>query len=263
MRTTFKKRTAVLAVDIGNTTIHLAAARQGKVVAAARVLTSQVRTGLRKDVGKALAQLSRKVSGFDCAVICSVVPQTRKIVEPALKAEVGKVYVVGRDIKVPVKNRYAKPRQVGQDRLVSAFAARELFGAPAVVIDLGTAITMDVISARGDYLGGVIIPGLTLSARTLFERTALLPQVKIQRPRSLIGRDTESSILSGLFYGYGEMLSGMIKLMKKKVKGRAQVILTGGYTDLMKKHISAPRTRIEKNLVIKGLEMLAPTPKTL
>jgi len=251
-----KKQTAVLAVDIGNTTVHFAAVNKGKVLGSTCVLTSQVKAGLRKDVRKALQRIAKHVSSFECAVVCSVVPQTLKIIEPLLKSKFSSVKIVGRDIKVPIKNCYQKPRQVGQDRLVSAYAARELFGLPALVIDLGTAITMDVISGQGHYLGGVIIPGLTLSARTLFERTALLPKVKIRRPGSVIGRDTESSILSGLFYGYGEMLTGMIKLLKKKVKGKARVVLTGGYADLMRKYISAPGAKVEEHLVIKGLDLL-------
>jgi len=256
MKTIKKKQSAILAVDIGNTTIHFAALIKGRVFSSTRVQTSQVKAGLREDVLKALKRVGKGVSSFECAIVCSVVPQTLKIVEPLLKSRVPSVKIVGRDIKVPIKNCYQKPRQVGQDRLVSAFAARELYGLPALVIDLGTAITMDVINAQGHYLGGVIIPGLTLSARTLFERTALLPKVKIRRPNALIGRNTESSILSGLFYGYGEMLTGMIKLMKKKVKGCARVVLIGGYADLMKKYISAPGAKVEEHLVMKGLDLL-------
>ena len=103
------------------------------------------------------------------------------------------VRIIGKDIHVPMVNKYKNPKQVCQDRLVGAYAARMLYGEPLIVIDLGTAIAFDVVSAKGEYLGGVIVPGLRLSAESLFTKTALLPEIDIKAPQSPIGRTTQVS----------------------------------------------------------------------
>jgi type III pantothenate kinase len=160
------------------------------------------------------------------------------VIRHAVKAELGvKAHIIGEDIKVPMVNRYKNPRQVGQDRLVGAFAAMSLYGKPVIIIDLGTAITFDAVSASGEYLGGAIVPGIRLSAESLFLKTALLPQIDIKAPKSVIGRTTQESILSGLFYGYGSLCRGFIELMQKQVKGHPVIVMTGGHTQLMKRFI--------------------------
>ena len=160
--------------------------------------------------------------------------------------------VVGRDIKVPIKNLYRKAYQVGQDRLVGAYGAKILYGTPAIIIDFGTATTFDVVSKKGEYLGGVIVPGLRLSIESLFEKTALLPKVKIQRPEGVIGKDTKNSILSGISYGYGSLCDGMIELISKQIKQKPVVIITGGYSALIKEFIKR-FDYIDKSLVFKGM----------
>ena len=138
---------------------------------------------------------------------------------------------------MPMENNY-NPKQIGQDRLVGAYAAKVLYGFPAIIIDFGTATTFDVVNGKGEYDGGLIVPGIRLSTETLFQKTALLPRIEnIQAPKNLVGKNTQDSILSGLFYGYGTMSSGLIDLIEKKIKGKAKVIITGGYTSLMKKYI--------------------------
>ena len=165
--------------------------------------------------------------------------------------------IIGRDIKVPIVNRYRNPGHVGQDRLVCAYAALKLYGRPLIVIDLGTAITVDVVSAKAEYLGGIIVPGIKLSADTLFQKAALLPLVRIAPARALIGRDTKESILSGLFHGYGAMLKGLIAQIKSEIKGHPKVIVTGGYTEIMKKFIAGSMNAVEKDLVFKGIAFSA------
>jgi len=165
--------------------------------------------------------------------------------------------LVGRDVVVPIKNRYSNPRQVGQDRLVCAYAAAVLYGTPAIVIDLGTAITVDVVSVKKEYLGGAIIPGLRLSAESLFHKTALLPMVEICKPVAVIGKDTRSSILSGLFYGYGQMLQGLVSLLRAELGRKPKVVITGGYANLMKKFIAPKVDVVEPFLVFQGLRLIA------
>jgi len=249
-----KQPNCCLAVDIGNSEIHMApfyGQRRGAV--------SRLRTGLSRQqlTKKVLRLLKRKNYRLvRQAIICSVVPEKTRILEKILRRHIfEKVIVVGRDLSVPLKNRYRHPRQVGQDRLVGAFAAVELYRCPVIVIDLGTAITLDVVSHRREYLGGLIIPGLKLSTASLNRHTALLPLVEIRKPTQIIGRDTQSSILSGIFYGYGVMIDGLINLLKKQVRGQPQVIMTGGYCDLMRNFFRR-EVIIEHDLVLKGLNLL-------
>jgi type III pantothenate kinase len=246
-----------LAVDIGNTTVGLAG------VSGRRVFWSEsFMTGLsREERLRSLERIHRRRFGATAPrsiIICSVVP----LMTVRMEKELRKIFhaaplVVGRDLRVPMVNRYAKPRQVGQDRLVVAHAAKVIYGAPVIVIDLGTAITFDVVSRAGHYEGGMIIPGITMSTESLFARTALLPSVKkIHFPGGLIGKTTEESILSGIFYGYGALCSGLIDQTSKYLKGRPKVVVTGGHAALMRRFISRQVTKIDLDLVFRGLSLL-------
>ena len=167
------------------------------------------------------------------------------------------VDIIGRDIQVPIKNRYKNPKQVGQDRLVGAYGAMKIYGRPLIVVDLGTAITFDVISPKGEYLGGAIVPGIRLSAESLFLKTALLPHIEIQAPKHIIGKTTQESILSGLFYGYGSLCRGFIDLISQEIKAKPKVVMTGGHTHLMKKFVSPKIRIIDEDLVFKGIYFLS------
>ena len=248
-----QKSKVVLAIDVGNTNIHFAFFLGDKIVRRDSVKTVQTELALKRSVTAVLRRLK-----VDQVLVCSVVPSATKVLESVLFKNLKvKVQVIGRDIIVPIKNRYANPKQVGQDRLVCAYSACELYGHPAIVIDLGTAITLDVVSTRREYLGGIIVPGIHITAETLFERTALLPLVEITKPKYLIGKDTQGSILSGIFYGYGEMLKGLINLLSRDAKANPKVIITGGHAKLMASYIKDKIDVVEPDLVLKGLALLA------
>lgn len=246
-----RKNRLLLAVDIGNTTVAFGVLRGGKLLDVRRLDASSA--------GPVFAccvrALYKKYPGLGQVVVCSVVPGVLKFLERTLRRQAGvRPLVVGRDIHVPIKNNYRHPRQVGQDRLVGAYAAKCLYGRPCVIIDFGTAITFDIISRRGEYEGGIIIPGIRLSAESLFQKTALLPRIDTMRgPQVLIGKDTKGSILSGLFYGYGTMCGGLIDLIARRVGGKPKVIVTGGHTALMKKFIARKIHKIDRDLVFKGI----------
>jgi type III pantothenate kinase len=248
----------MLAIDIGNTTIALGIVKKGRVVVSLRLDTTDSLTLLKPFFTRNLNRLLNK--GYDCkrVVICSVVPQTTKLIEQLIQ-KILKVecLVVGRDIVVPMKNKYTKPSQVGQDRLVGAYAAMKMYGKPLIVVDLGTAITFDVISKQGDYLGGAIVPGIRLSAEALFLKTALLPQIDIKAPKNPIGRTTQESMLSGIFYGYGVLCQGLIDVLAQQIKAKPKVVMTGGHTQLMKKFVSPKIRIIDEDLIFKGLYLLA------
>ena len=240
----------ILAIDIGNTTISFA------VLSGARVVGKRVLW--TKDAAKAdgaLRSLKKKFPRVKEVVICSVAPKALKAVAPLAKRVFRRApLVIGRDIKVPLKNNYKNPTHVGQDRLVGAYAAKMLYGYPAIIIDFGTAITFDVINARGEYDGGIIVPGIRLSAQSLFRKTAMLPEILTFRaPRSIVGKTTKDSILSGLFYGYAALCNGLIGSLQEGFRKKARVVITGGHTDIMKKFIRKNITAVDSHLVFKGV----------
>ncbi len=264
----------MLAVDIGNTTIALGVVRKGKILESVRIDTTDRPRILKPVLHKRLNYFLNK--GYDCkkVVICSVVPQTTRLMQRYIKKILDvDPLVVGKDIIVPIKNRYKNPSQVGQDRLVGAYAASKLYGKPLIVVDLGTAITFDVVSLKGEYLGGAIVPGIRLSAESLFLKTALLPEINIRAPKNPIGRTTQESILSGLFYGYGALCQGMVDLLGRYVgaglpvlerlkdgpgkSAPTKIVMTGGHTQLMKKFVSPKIRIIDENLVFKGMDLIS------
>ena len=247
----------LLAVDIGNTTIALGLLDKDKALK-----TWRIETALRPQ--KLEAKLRRifltTQNRAETVVICSVVPRVLSSVVAIARKSTGKnPLVIGRHLSVPIRNRYRNPRQVGQDRLVCAYAAMKRYGKPVIVVDLGTAITLDAVSKKGEYLGGIIVPGIRLSAESLFKKTALLPKIRIGTPREVIGRDTKGSILSGLFYGYGALCSGLIGLISKKIGPGCKIVITGGHAALMKKFISKKITSIDANLVFYGIYLVYKT----
>lgn len=247
----------LLAIDIGNTTIALAFIENKKVFKISRVDTHLPQKILRKKLRTVCAAFARRSPGLEGVVICSVVPRRIALVRSvAEKIFAMPSLVIGKDRLVPIKNCYRKPKQVGQDRLVCAYAAMTLYGTPAIIIDFGTAITFDVVSRKEEYLGGIIVPGIRLSAESLSAKTALLPKIHIKGPQNLIGRDTQGSILSGLFYGYGAMSSGLVAQIRRQLQRKAKVIVTGGYIKVMQKFIQGAIDVVDQDLVFKGMELL-------
>jgi len=189
-------------------------------------------------------------------VICSVVPKLTVVLKRDLFRLSGKrPYIIGKDLIVPLQNLYRNPKQVGQDRLVNAYAAVMLYKAPLIVVDFGTAVTFDVISKHKEYLGGMILPGLAISLDTLAQRTALLPKVKLDRPKEFIGRDTKNSMLSGIVNGFVALTDDLTKRIKDKIGGQAQLIATGGNILLISPYCNSI-DKIDRDLTLKGLSFI-------
>ena len=238
----------ILAVDIGNTHTTFGLFKGRRLVRTFAVSTQAWRSGR----GPRL----RKI-GADQAIICSVVPWATPKVAKALRAAgCRRVRVVGRDVKVPLKNRYRYPKQVGQDRLVGAYAALKTFKRDCIVCDFGTAITIDVVTRKGEYLGGVIAPGLEISLEALATRTALLPKVELKKPPELLGRDTANSIRSGILYGTAALCDGLVGALKRRYAPRALVVATGGFSPLLAKY-ARTIDRLKPHLVLEGLSRLS------
>jgi type III pantothenate kinase len=158
-------------------------------------------------------------------------------------------------VKTGVRVRYEDPRAVGADRIVDAVAVVRLYGGPACVVDFGTATTFDAISASGDYLGGAIAPGIGIAADALYQRTAKLPRVDIQKPPSVIGRNTVHSMQSGLLYGYVGLVEGMVTRFRQVLGPDMKVIATGGLADIVA-HETAVIQVVAPWLTLDGLQMI-------
>jgi len=150
---------------------------------------------------------------------------------------------------------YDNPQEVGADRIVNAIAAFEKYGGPCIVVDFGTATTFDVVNAAGEYEGGVITPGVMISAEALFSRAARLSRVEIRRPTAVIGKTTAASIQSGLYFGYLGLVEGLIDRISAEMEGKPRVVATGGLADLLGRASSKIET-IDPHLTLEGLRIL-------
>jgi type III pantothenate kinase len=173
--------------------------------------------------------------------------------KPALRGV--RLYNIGKEIKVPLVNRYRNPAQVGQDRLVSAYAGLALYGAPLIIADFGTAVNFDIISKKGEFLGGLILPGLRTALQALAQKTALLPEVQLKPPRELVGRDTQNGMLSGIVHGYACLTNELCRKLKKQLGKNTGVVATGGDSGLIAKYVKT-FSALERNLTLKGLNLL-------
>jgi len=247
------KKDMVIAIDVGNTTVSVGIFDKGVLKTVTTIRT--IKPASDEYYTKAFKGIIRH-NVIEGAVISSVVPQTtrslKRIFSRSLKI---KHSVVGEDITVPIKNLYKNPRQVGQDRLVNAYAGYKKFGGGLIIIDFGTAVTFDIVTRKGDYAGGIIVPGMETALNALSERAALLPKVKIARPRSLIGRDTAESMLSGIVNGYGALCDGLVQKIRKVIGRDYRVIITGGHAGIISAHCRYDA--IEPNLTLEGLSLLS------
>ncbi|MBM3253624.1 MAG: type III pantothenate kinase [Candidatus Omnitrophica bacterium] len=237
----------LLAIDIGNTNITFGVFAKYRLIKNFKIPTNSYNLKkLRKNLDNLV---------IDDAIVCSVVPIITRVLEKDLRSLLKKSpYIIGKNLKVPIKNLYRRPSKVGSDRLVNAYACVELYGYPAICVDFGTAITFDVISAKAEYIGGIIVPGLELSLEALSKKAALLPKITLKAPESLIGRDTVNSMRSGAVYGISALTDGLIKKLRIELK-KAIVIATGGNADLIARFCSSI-DEVDKDLTLQGLNLI-------
>lgn len=236
----------LLCIDVGNTSTQFALTSGQKIVWQFRLPTSAVPV-------KAVSFLKRKkLRNIEAVVIASVVPGTGRFLRRHLPQKLGlKTVLIGADLRVPIKNLYRKPSQVGTDRLVAALAA-SAERCPVIVVDFGTAITFDAVSSRGEYLGGVIAPGIEISLDALFERTALLPKIRLKHPASRIGRDTVESIRIGCSVGIAGLCDRIIAEIRRALGRKTKVVATGGYARFISRYCREIDA-IRPNLVLQGI----------
>jgi type III pantothenate kinase len=201
-----------------------------------------------------------EISEVDGAIIGSVVPAITHILEHMVKKylKINPV-LLGQGARLNIKNKYKNKAEVGDDRLANAVAARHYFKkSDTIIIDFGTAVSFDVVNKKGEYLGGVIMPGLNLSLFSLFSRTAKLPQVALKFPKKMIGDTTEKSIQSGILNGFIGAINHLIKGLKTELKTKkVKVILTGGDCDLIPNDkIAEKDVHADKNFTLKGFNLI-------
>jgi type III pantothenate kinase len=226
----------LLTIDIGNTNLTLGLYRGEDLGARWRLATNHER--MPDEYGLQLIGLLNhaghtpdEVSGICLASV--VPPLTGKLIE-ACQRYLGKDPLnVNGDVKTGVRILYDNPSAVGADRIVDAAAVQHLYGGPACVVDFGTATTFDAISARGEYLGGAIAPGIGIASEALFLRTAKLPRVDLKRPPQAIGRNTVHAMQSGLLFGYVALVEGMVQRFRKELGPAMKVIATGGLAEVV------------------------------
>lgn len=248
----------LLAIDIGNTTIILGVFEGERLLFFWRLST---RTEKTEDEHGALISDLLNINGLkteviDGIIISSVVPPLTQIFEDMAKKYFNrKPMVVSSELDTGIKILYKKPEEVGADRIVNAAAAFHLYGGPVIIVDFGTATTFCYVTSRGEYLGGVIAPGLEISANALFERAAKLPKVSLSRPSRIIGDDTVTAMQAGLIIGHAGMVDRIVEEIKRDVGEDPYVIATGGLAELI-----APESRTIKEirpaLTLEGLRLV-------
>jgi type III pantothenate kinase len=243
----------ILLLDIGNTNTHVGLANGDAIgrtrdIPTVRVCSADGLAAVRDFVRR------HPIVG---AVLASVVPAatvhaqaivTELIGRPAL--ELNPTTLRGVDLDYP------RPQTIGQDRLANAIAVHRHFGAPSVVVDFGTAVTFDVVSREGAYVGGIIAPGLACMTDYLHEKTALLPRIRVQEPRAVIGRNTKEAMLVGAVYGYRGLVRELIRELRAEMRARKlPVVATGGYAAFMAEGLPEI-TAVRPNLTLEGLRIL-------
>ena len=221
----------LLVVDVGNTQTHFGAYDGDRLVEHWRYAT--VRTSTADELGAVLRNLMELrglgLADLDGSIVSSTVPQLR----PEWRA-VGERYlrhdtiIVGPGIKTGMALRYDNPREIGPDRLVNAVASFDAIGAACICVDFGTAITFDPVGAEGEYLGGIIFPGVEISMEALSTRAAALPKIELHEPRSLIGKSTIDAIRSGIVFGFAGMVDAVVTRLRDELGHDTATIATGG-----------------------------------
>lgn len=245
----------LLVVDVGNTNTVLGMYEGKKLTADWRLATRRDATAdevgilLQGLLGAARASVSR-------GIVATVVPSLHFPWKAAFRRYLGfEALFVEPGIKTGMPILYDNPQEVGADRIVNAVAAFEKYGGPCIVVDFGTATTFDVVNEAGEYAGGVITPGVMISAEALFSRAARLSRVEIRRPDNVVGKTTAASIQSGLYFGYLGLVDGMIDRIVAEIGGHPAVVATGGLADLLGK-ASARIGTVDPHLTLEGLRIL-------
>ena len=243
----------LLAVDAGNTQTVFGLYEDGELREHWRVATEAQRTG---DELGALVGRFIDLSAVDGVCLSSTVPALVREYEGfAERWARAPILVVGPGVRTGIPVRYDDPREVGPDRIMNAVAAKERYGAPCIVVDFGTSTNFDVVSPEGEYVGGVLAPGIEVSMEALFRRAARLVKVDFVEPPSAIGKTTATALQSGVVYGFAGQVDGIVAAIRAELGVEARVIATGGLADLIAPH-SQTISGVDPLLTLEGLRIV-------
>jgi type III pantothenate kinase len=248
----------ILVVDVGNTNIVLGIYDGKNLLHDWRLSTN--RSATADEYGMMIYNLFRhagitleQVKGV---IISSVVPPLMFVLEQLCVKYVKKApLIVGPGIKTGLNIRYENPREVGADRIVNAVAAIELYGSPCIVVDFGTATTFDYIDEAGQYIGGAVAPGIGISTEALYQRAAKLPRIELVKPKSVVGRNTVSSMQAGIIFGFAGQVDGIVGRIREEFGGNPKVVATGGLADLISRESRTIET-VNHLLTLQGLQII-------
>ncbi len=248
----------LLTIDAGNTNTVLGVHEGARLVVHWRLTTRREQTAdeygiLVRNLFSASGIVPRDLHGV---ALASVVPPLTPVLVALSRDYLGQEpLVVEPGVRTGMPILYEPPSDVGADRIVNGVAALHAYGGPVIVVDFGTATTFDVVSARGEYVGGVICPGVGISADALFQRAARLPRVDVRRPPTVVGRSTVTSIQSGLYFGYASMVEGIISRIREELGDPARVVATGGLAEVLATDIPSIEA-VDPVLTLTGLRLI-------
>jgi len=242
----------LLVVDVGNTQTVFGLYDGDTLAQTWRVATEAQRTG--DELGVLLRNFL-DLGGLEGACLSSTVPRLIREYEQLAQREGIDLLVVGPGTRTGIRILYDDPREVGPDRIMNAVAAKERYGAPAIVVDFGTSTNFDVVSPAGEYVGGVLAPGIEISMEALFARAARLVKVDYAEPPTVIGKTTEAALRSGLVYGFAGQVDGIVDAIRGELDADAPVVATGGLADLIAPH-SRTVSKVDPYLTLEGLRIV-------
>jgi type III pantothenate kinase len=243
----------LLAVDVGNTQTVFGLYDEDVLGERWRIATESHRTG--DELGALLADFLELTELEGICLSCTVPRLIREYEHVAERWARAPLLVVGPGVKTGIQIHYDDPREVGPDRIMNAVAAKERYGAPAIVVDFGTSTNFDVVSAAGDYVGGVLAPGIEISMDALFARAARLVKVDYVEPPAVIGKTTASALQSGLVYGFAGQVDGIVDAIRGELGEDARVVATGGLAELIAPHSRTIET-VDPFLTLEGLRIV-------
>ncbi len=249
----------ILVVDIGNTNIVLGIYHNRELVHHFRLSTARHSTV--DEFGVMIFNLFRmsdiSAKEIEGVIISSVVPPLVNIFEEMCQKFIHKIpLVVGPGIKTGLNLRYENPREVGADRIVNAVAAVHQYKGPLVVVDFGTATTFDCIDAKGNYLGGAIVPGIGIATEALYQRASKLPRIELEKPKKVIGRNTIHAMQAGIIFGYAGQVDGIVERIKVEMEApNLKVVATGGLAELIASETKCIQ-EVNSMLTLEGLRLI-------
>jgi len=253
-----EENTVLLVLDVGNTNIHLGVYRGEKILATWDLSNRQGRRAdeLALTLKSLLRDREIARSAVKGAAVACVVPTVAGVIEEALRRTISQEpFFVGHESGADLLKSFDDPWEVGADRIANAAGGFHRYGGPLIVVDFGTATTFDAISGEGDYLGGVIAPGIGVSVEALFRKAARLPRIELFRPDRAVGRNTVASMQSGIIFGYAGLVEALVARIREEIGADAKVVATGGMAELIVRETGTVGT-VDEHLTLEGLRLL-------